>query len=393
MAVEERMPTSARNVYLARMWDRYQRATPATRSDLLTEMETMTGWHRKSLIRRMHGPRTPAPPRRRPRSRVYGGDVQQVVRVVWERLDYVCAERLTPQLLVTARHLETFGELTLSADVERHLTQISRATVARRLRPLPRPTPRLPRKGPQEANHLRRAVAMGRVPWQTTVPGHCEVDLVHHCGQSAAGEYVHTLQLGDVATGWSERVAILGRGQAAMVAGFRRILARLPFALVHLHPDNGSEFFNNHLVRFFGEAITGLTLTRSRPYHKNDNRFVEQKNHTLVRAYLGYRRLDTAAQCAALNDLYAVMGDYYNLFQPVLHLVAKAAAATRVRRRWDVAQTPWQRLVATQTVTAVVQAQWEATYGRMNPRRVRRDIHARIVGLWEPEPAAVMVAE
>ena len=387
------MATQERNSYLARMWDRYQRAMPAVRGDLLTEMETMTGLHRKSLIRRMHGPRTPPPPRRRPRSRIYGRDVQQVVQVVWESLDYVCAERLTPQLLTTARHLAAFGELTLTPTVETQLAQISRATVARLVSSLPRPTPRLPRKGPQEANHLRRAVTMGRLPWQTATPGHCEVDLVHHCGASATGDYVHTLQLVDVATGWSERVAILGRGQAAMEAGFRRILARLPFPLVHLHPDNGSEFFNNHLVRFFGEAITGLTLTRSRPYHKNDNRFVEQKNHTLVRAYLGYGRLDTPIQCAALNDLYATMGDYYNLFQPVLHLVAKEMDGTRVRRRWDTAQTPWQRLVATDTVLGVVQAQWEATYARMNPRHVRREIHARIVQLWEPEAVVALVAD
>lgn len=393
MAVTERMSTPERTVYLARMWDRYQRATPALRGELLTEMETMTGLHRKSLIRRMHGPRTPSPPRRRPRSRIYGREVQQVVRVVWESLDYVCAERLTPQLLTTARHLATFGELTLTPPVEAHLARISRTTVARLLRPLPRPTPRLPRKGPQEANHLRRAVAMGRLPWQVTEPGCCEVDLVHHCGETAAGEYVHTLQLVDIATGWSERVAILGRGQAAMEAGFRRILARLPFPLVHLHPDNGSEFFNNHLVRFFGEAITGLTLTRSRPYQKNDNRFVEQKNHTLVRAYLGYRRLDTPAQCTALNALYAVMGDYYNLFQPVLHLVAKERDETRVRRRWDVAQTPWQRLAATHTVAAPRHAEWQARYAQMNPRHVRRAIHERIVQLWEPETATARVVD
>ncbi len=215
------------------------------------------------------------------------------MRAVRESLDYVCAERLTPQLLTTARHLATFGELALPPAVEAHLAQISRATVARLLRPLPRPTPRLPRKGPQEANHLRRAVAMGRLPWQVTEPGYGEVDPVHHCGESAAGEYVHTLQLVDIATGWSERVAILGPGQAPMERGFRRILARLPFPLVHLHPDNGSASFNNHPVRFFGEAITGLTLTRSRPYQKNDSRFVEQKNYSPVHAYLGSRRLDT----------------------------------------------------------------------------------------------------
>ena len=119
---------------------------------------------------------------------------------------------------------------------------------------------------------------MRRIPWETVEPGDCAGDLVHHAGGSTAGEYGHTLQLIDVATGWSER------SQRAMEADFRQILARLPFLIRELHPDNGSEFFNTHLVRFFGEVITGLTLSRSRPYHKNDNRFVEQKNATLIRA-------------------------------------------------------------------------------------------------------------
>ena len=106
------------------------------------------------------------------------------------------------------------------------------------------------------------------------------MDLVHHCGESAAGEYGQTLQLIDVATGWSERVLLLGRGQQAMEQAFRHVLARLPFAVKELHPDNGTEFFNAHLVRFWKEKVTGVHLSRSRPYQKNDNRNVEQKNDT-----------------------------------------------------------------------------------------------------------------
>jgi hypothetical protein len=224
---------------------------------------------------------------------------------------------------------------------------------------------------------------MRRIPWETIEPGHCEVDLVHHAGGSAAGEYGHTLQLIDVATGWSERVAVLGRSQRAMEAGFRQILARMPFPIRELHPDNGSEFFNQHLVRFFGEALSGLTLTRSRPYHKNDNRFVEQKNATLVRAYLGHLRLETPEQVARLNALYDQMWIYYNLFQPVLHLAEKRIVDGKLRRIWDEAQTPYQRLVAT-GVLAPAQAQDLARcYQRTNPRRLRQEIYRQLAGLWE----------
>jgi len=199
---------------------------------------------------------------------------------------------------------------------------------------------------------------MRRLPWETVEPGHCEVELVHHAGGSTAGEYGHTLQLIDVATGWSER------SQRAMEAGFRQIRARLPFLIRELHPDNRSEFFNTHLVRFFGEAITGLTLSRSRPYHKNDNRFVEQKNATLVRAYLGHLRLETAEQVAQLNALYDQMWIYYNLFQPVLHLAEKRRLEGKLRRIWDQAQTPYQRLLATGVLDPTPASSWRGAMSR-----------------------------
>jgi hypothetical protein len=393
MAVEETMTINERRTYLKRMLPRYRAAHRSTRSALLTEMEEVTGMHRKSLTRLLHAPTLTRIPRRTQRKRRYGVAVRQIVHVVWESLDYLCAERLTPQLLATAQHLATFSELTLTPALETDLAAISRATVGRMLRGMRRPTPRLPRRGPEQANRLRRAVPMGRIPWQTTAPGWFEVDLVHHCGASTAGEYLHTLQLIDVATGWSERVAVCGRGQAAMETGFRQVLARLPFPVRHLHPDNGGEFFNDHLVRFWGEEITGLTLSRSRPYQKNDNRFVEQKNDTLVRAYVGYDRLDTAAQRDALNTLYERLWIYYNFFQPVLHLVAKERQADRVIRKWDDAQTPYQRLVATGELNATRRAAFETLYAQTNPRQLRREIYAGLAQLWDNEDVLPIAAD
>ena len=201
---------------------------------------------------------------------------------------------------------------------------------------------------------------------------------MHHCGAVAAGEYVHTLQMVDVATGWSERVAVLGRNQEAMEGGFRRILKRLPFPILQLHPDNGSEFFNNHLIRFWGQHIVGMKLSRSRPYRKNDNRIVEQKNDTLVRAYLGYERLDTYAQFAALNTLYDQMWTYYNLFQPVLHLASKTTVDGRLKRRWDKARTPYDRLLASEVLEPPQQARLATMYSKTNPRRMRREIYQEL---------------
>jgi hypothetical protein len=192
MSADDAMTINERRKYLTKMQSRYRQADRHARGALLTEMEAVTGMHRKSLTRLMAQSTLKRVRRRTERGTVYGPDVRRIVRLVWESLDCICAERLTPQLLTTARHLATFGEIVLTATVAEQLETISEATVTRILRGMPRALPRLPRKGPAQANRVLRDVPMGRIPWQTTTPGWCEVDLVHHCGESAAGEYVHT---------------------------------------------------------------------------------------------------------------------------------------------------------------------------------------------------------
>ncbi len=385
------MTIPERRKYLARMLPRYLAADRPQQSLLLTEMQTVTGLHRKSLLRLLHASSLARQPRSRQRTRTYGAPVDDALRLIWETLDYVCAERLTPALVSTAHLLAHHGELTLTDDLLAQLGQISVASVQRRLSRFTQDTPRLPRKGPERANRIAKAIPMRTIPWDQAEPGHFEVDLVHHGGPSPIGDFVYTLQLIDVATGWSERVAILGRSQLRMEEGFRRVLARLPFPVKELHSDNGSEFLNDHLVRCFGEAITGLQLSRSRPYQKNDNRFVEQKNSTLVRAYLGTARLDTATQAAVLNALYDQMWGYYNLFQPVMHLKEKVASGTRLLRKWDTAQTPFSRLQATGVLSEKRQAALEAQVRETNPRRLRQTISKGLRELLQGEPPREML--
>lgn len=388
MPADGEMNIDERRKYLKRMAGRYVGGDRKARNLLLTEMEAVIGLHRKSLIRLLGEPTLDRQPRIASRGRTYGLAVADTVGVVWESLDYVCAQRLTPVLLRTARHLARFGELRLTAEIEMQLTKISRASVQRLLTKQAQDIYRLPRRGPERANRIAREIPMGRMPWDTKEPGHFEVDLVHHCGETSVGEYLHTLQMVDIATGWSERVAVLGRSQRAMEAGFRRILLRLPFPILRLHPDNGPEFLNDHLIRFWGEQIVGLGLSRSRPYHKNDNRFVEQKNDTLVRAYLGHRRLDTLAQCEAVNGLYDELWLFYNIFQPVLHLTAKEIVENRIKRKWDEAQTPYQRVLAKGVLRSEQETKLAALYDQTNPRQLRRVIYQTIDRLWDKPKGA-----
>jgi hypothetical protein len=379
MSIEDRMTIDERRKYLRKMQERYLQADRKERGQLLDEMEAVTELHRKSLIRLMKGSLARRP-RRRQRGRTYGPDVDDALRVIAESTDYICAERLTPNLAWLAKHLAAHGELTISPQLLEQLGRISASTVERILTRIRQDEPRLPRRGPKRTNNLLRDVPMKRIPWQEQEPGHFEVDLVHHCGPSASGEYVHTIQMIDVATAWSERVAVLGRSYLVMKDGFSRILARLPFPVQEFHPDNGSEFFNHHMLRFWQGLKPKPRLSRSRPYHKNDNRFVEQKNSTLVRTYLGYDRLDTVAHTLAVNQLYDKMWLYYNLFQPVMRLSEKTwidqeGQPSRAKRRFDKASTPFDRLCATKAISEERKEQLRALRDQTNPRQLRQEIY------------------
>jgi hypothetical protein len=379
MSIDDQMTVDERRKYLSKMQKRYRKASRCERSRLLDEMEAVIGQHRKSLIRHMNGS-LERKPRRRQRGRTYGPDVDDALRVIAESTDYICAERLTPSLPWLAKHLASHGEVRSTPYLLDQLQCISVSTVKRIMARIRQDVPRLPRKGPRRANRLTRDIPMTRIPWDEKEPGHFETDLVHHCGPSASGEYVCTTQLIDVATGWSERVAVLGRAYLVMSDAFQRIDDRLPFPILEIHPDNGREFFNQHMIRFWKHLFPGADLSRSRPYHKKDNRFVEQKNSTLVRAYLGNERLDTVAQTLALNQLYDKMWIYYNFFQPVMRLAEKEwiqeeGQSPRLKRRYDKARTPFDRLCATSAISAERRAELETLRKETNPRQLRQEIY------------------
>lgn len=391
MAVRREMNVDERRVYLGKVQERYWAGSRSVRSRLLDEMVAVTGLHRKSVIRLIRG-ELERKPRRRQRGRVYGVEVEEALGVIAESLDYICAERLQPSLVWMAEHLAGHGEMTTTPELLEKLGRISVSTVGRMLQRLRQDELRLPRKGPEEAHRIRRSIPMERMPWDIQAPGYFEVDLVHHCGREAVGEYVCTVQMVDIATGWSERVAVLGRSYRAMADGFQRIAQRLPFAVVKLHPDNGSEFLNHHMLRFWQEKFDHPQLSRSRPYRKNDNRFVEQKNSTLVRAYLGYERLDSVAHTLALNQLYEQMWLYYNFFQPVMRLKDKEHIAdnghSRTKRRFHPAQTPLQALLKRDVVPAERQTQMETIRRQVNPRQLRQQIYEGIDELFTLPGAA-----
>lgn len=380
---EDTLTIDERLKVLRQQRTRYHSAGKAEKGQILDMLEQVTGLNRKTLIRRLRG-LCVRRARSHQRGAHYGPEVDDVLRLLARAYDGLCAERLTPNLLPYAQKLAAHGHLTLTSDLQTQLAQISVSSVRRRLQRLGQDEPSLRRLPPRPRNPLLAAVPTRRISGFETQPGHLEVDLVHHSGPSPSGDYLHTLHLVDVATGWSEMAAILGRSYRAMQEGLLRCERRLPFRVLEIHPDNGSEFFNAHLYRFYQELFCGVHLSRSRPWHKDDNRFVEQRNGALIRRWLGHERLDTVAQTRLLNQFYDRLWLYHNFFQPVMRLVGKSThpQTGRVQRHWDTPRTPFQRLVASGCLGTTTLPQLTALYEATDPLALRQQLEQDLDALW-----------
>ena len=375
MPVLEPMKIDERYQYLKRIQRRYQKAGRKEKSELLTEMETHTGLHRKTLTRLMNGDlaRKPRAQERGPR---YGPEVDAALRLIWEALDYVCPARLTPQLAVTAKRLATHGELDLPPSLLEDLATISISSVRRHLPP--QPLVERNRRRPSPPNQLQRRIPAYRIPRDIGEPGHLEIDLVHHGGSQPHGEFTYTLQCVDVATSWCGRRAILGRSYIVMADALHYLFQSWPVSIRQAHPDNGSEFLNHHLLRFLESAYPDVKLSRSRPGCPNDNRLVEQKNATGVRRYLGDRRFDTVQQTRFLNRIYERLDRYANFFLPVMHQIDKfwVPAADGhggyLRRKHDDATPPLDRLLALKVLDPQLADELRAERDALNLLQERR---------------------
>ena len=347
MATLETMSIEERYKYLRLMQPRYRQANRETKKRLLNEMEAFTGLHRKSLIRRLKGGLTQKS-RAREREVSYGPEVDAAVAVIWEALDYVCAERLQPSLVSTGELLAQHGELHWSPSLAARLATISISSVQRHLPPAPLTHRRRKPRAPE--NRHQREIPAYCIARDIAAPGHLEMDLVHHCGATTEGEYVYTLQIVDVATGWSDCRAILGRSHVVMRDALAYMLPRLPFPVLEVHPDNGSEFLNAHVRRFLEQDYPQITLSRSRGGQPNDNRLVEEKNGSVVRYYLGDRRFDTVLQTRFLNTIYEKLRLLRNFIQPVMKQIAKewmpptADRKGYMKRQHDTARPALERL-------------------------------------------------
>jgi hypothetical protein len=360
---------------------RYQAASHGHKSIILDEFVAATGYERKYAIRLLTHPVAPPAPIRRPRAPHYGPAVQEALRIAWAASNGICAKRLVPFLPELVPILERHGHLSLGADVRAQLLAISPATADRLLRTARGSTQPYGISTTKHGTLLKHHIPVRTfTDWNDARPAFMEADLVAHCGGHADGAFLHTLVLTDIATGWTECLPLLQRSGGAVIHALDRVRQLLPFPLLGVDTDNGSEFLTTELLAYCRREQ--ITFTRGRPGKKNDQCFVEQKNGAIVRQVIGYDRVDGQAAYRQLTEVYRAVRLHVNFFQPSMKLLHKRREGSSVYRKYDRAQTPWQRLQAQTTLAPKTQARLDTIYYALDPVRLLEQLATLQAALW-----------
>ena len=333
--------------YLRSIYERYRQAQRAEKKMMLEEFCKVCGYNRKYAIWLLNRPLPETTVRKRsaPHSPTYSRAMVRILAKVWEASGYLCSQRLKAALVHWLPWIRQHFELTQS--VEDQLLAISARQMDRRLRATKHIVKRRLYGTTRPGSLLKQMIPIKTDHWDVNRPGYLEIDLVSHSGASAVGEFVHSLDCVDIATCWVERKAVMGKSALGILNAVTEIEHQLPFPLKGIDSDNGSEFINNHLLAFCQQRPAGRTIqfTRSRPYKKDDNAHIEQKNWTHVRKLMGWDRYDTAKAQEAANQLYDELRIFQNLFQPSMKLQCKIRKGSRLIRRYDTPCTPFERVV------------------------------------------------
>jgi hypothetical protein len=373
------MNMQARKEYSKVVRERYWKAHyKKERSQILDEYCANTGHARKYAIRKLRARQNPGQKPRKRRKPVYDGEVIAALAQVWEIFDYPCGQRLKPLMERETDRLRAFGELSISNEVADKLKRITAATIDRKLKHQKEVLHLLWSKGgPKPGSMLKQKIAVRLTDWDTAKVGYIEADLVFHCGASTLGSHVCTVSATEISSGWWEGEPILGKSQDQCFWALKEIRKRCPFVWKGLDADNGQEFINEMLYKYC--AREKLEFTRSRPCHKNDNAYIEEKNWTHVRKVLGYLRYDTEEEIAIIRDLCRnELRLYKNFFQPVMKLVSKERIGGRIKRKYGTPMTPYQNLMQSKQLDKQAEEQLRRAYHPLNPAALKRDIDAKI---------------
>src|SRR3989440_5900586 len=374
------MSYQAKREWLLQIASRYREASSRLKEVILDEFVAATGYARKYAIRLLNHPVEQKLTITRPRPPHYGSEVQQALHLAWTAANHICAKRLVPFLPTLVTSLEQHGHLHLSEECRAQLLSMSPATADRILQPY-RKQERHGLSTTRSGTLLKKQIPIRTFQdWNEAKAGFMEADLVAHCGHQTDGSFLFTLTLTDIATGWTEFLPLLNRTQEAVVAALKRVQHLLPFPLLGIDTDNGAEFINVELMAYCEQAH--LTITLGRPRHSNDQCYVEQKNGQIVRQVVGYDRFTGEFAYRQLTELYRALRVYVNCFQPSMKLQTKQREGSKVRRTYDQAQTPMQRLVASDAVPPNKQQELRRITEALDPLRLLHQLEHLQKALW-----------
>jgi hypothetical protein len=376
----------------AEIQHRYNKATKKAKMGILDEFTATTGYNRNYAARilrlrtgkvigysRMGSKKIKYVIGKRKRKkyrkpRIYTYDVFLKLKKIWAIFDFICSKRLAPFMEEAVEKLEACREIDLTNQVREKLLNISASTIDRLLRS-EKDKFRLGkgRKGTKPGTLLKHSIPIRTfADWNDARPGFTECDLVGHDGGNNSRDFIQSLNFVDIATCWDETAACINKAQKHVFRAIKIVSARFPFIIAGIDSDNGSEFINGIMLRYCEE--NEITFTRSRPYRKNDSCFVEQKNYSVVRRAVGYSRYDTEEELKLLNKLYIYLGHYTNYFQPVLKLVSKTRIGSRVTKKYDMAKTPYRRVLESKFIDDKIKARLKVQYDILNPADLKRKI-------------------
>ncbi len=376
------MSRRAKWEYFQSLYWRYRQASKEAKQQMLDEFCRVCHYNRKYAIRKLNGPAPADQPLARQRSirgKTYGPTAVRVLRAVWEAAGYPWSVRLKALLPIWLPWIKQ--RFTLSAEHEQQLLAISARQMDRCLGPHKRKLSRRIYGRTKPGTLLKHQIPIRTDNWDVTQPGFVEIDLVSHSGNCADGEFIFSLNVTDIFTGWVETRAIMGKGQQRVSAALDEIAQALPFGLLGIDSDNGGEFINAHLHAYCHDH--DIQFTRGRPYQKDDNAHIEQKNWTHVRKLFGWERYDSERALTAMNQLYRnELRVMMNLFQPSVKLIKKVRVGSRLTRRYDAAQTPLDRLSASQPSDGQKLQALRQLRNQQDPFRMSQHIETQLERIW-----------
>ena len=380
------MSPGARMECLENVYLRYKIASRKEKSLILNEFCATCGYHRKHAIRLLRNFKrfTKPKPKRRGAPSVYNKpSIIGPLKRIWLAANLPCSKRLKAIISIwMPGYVKEHGALSL--DIIKALHRISPPTIDRILKPLRAKYRLKGRCTTKPGTLLRKQIPIKTNQWDESKPGFIEADTLAHCGESLAGDFAYTVDAVDIATGWTEQRAVWGKGEVGVLAAIKEIESSVPFPILGFDSDNGGEFLNHHLLRHFADRIKPVQFTRSRPYHKDDNAHIEQKNWTHIRQWFGYHRLDKRRIVNLMNDLYrSEWRMYHNFFQPSSKLIEKKVIASKVFKRYDKPKTPYARVLESKHVDSSVKRSLKEQFENLNPFQLRKAIETKMKKIFD----------